>query len=545
MKATIIISLVLTAFLIGCYEDKGNYNYKQVNNIEIEFPDYNFMQVIGDTFRLNPILKYKNSDTLDMRLAYEWTIGDRVIGTNRKLEWKVDTNKQVYISLRVTNLTDEMVYMNRMAIRPTSIYTAYRSYLVLSEKNGKSMLSFVQYDEKTDENGEYLEDEYGRPILNNKVIKDIYYRENQEELGGKPLFIQEHIAKVFPSEGHVVVFQEGGLGSVDLDGITMKKDILLEESFVGGTYPEDFYPVNAEMMTYTHLIENHDGKIYSKIKDTYKLFQSGYYIHTPLFFENREVHGHIINTCQPHTKPFSLVHSFGTRENPENRLLVIHDLQNEFSNVNVSAKVVALPEPVNGWPEGFVPLTDLGDYEVINISHHKASSSDQEPGYTMFLKASDGSYLYQNFGFKREYSVEKFAYLEKKIGGEKKEMLISQPLNSPVPLEDCIFCNMSSYRSSYTFVAYGRDIYFLDRDTPENGLRHFYTCKADVVAMDGRESSGSLLFVGLGNGSVLLLNAENAKNLVLDAEKFRWESDESVDLGKIVDVTLKVGGQVP
>lgn len=104
---------------------------------------------------------------------------------------------------------------------------------------------------------------------------------------------------------------------------------------------------------------------------------------------------------------------------------------------------------------------------------------------------------------------------------------------------------MSSYRSSYTFVAYGRDIYFLDRDTPENGLRHFYTCKADVVAMDGRESSGSLLFVGLGNGSVLLLNAENAKNLVLDAEKFRWESDESVDLGKIVDVTLKVGGQVP
>ena len=144
MKATIIISLVLTAFLIGCYEDKGNYNYKQVNNIEIEFPDYNFMQVIGDTFRLNPILKYKNSDTLDMRLAYEWTIGDRVIGTNRKLEWKVDTNKQVYISLRVTNLTDEMVYMNRMAIRPTSIYTAYRSYLVLSEKNGKSMLSFVQ-----------------------------------------------------------------------------------------------------------------------------------------------------------------------------------------------------------------------------------------------------------------------------------------------------------------------------------------------------------------------------------------------------------------
>ena len=85
----------------------------------------------------------------------------------------------------------------------------------------------------------------------------------------------------------------------------------------------------------------------------------------------------------------------------------------------------------------------------------------------------------------------------------------------------------------------------MDRTTPENGLRHFYTCKANVVDMDGRASGGELLFVGLDNGSVLLLNSASAKNLKTDAEKFYWESDDSVDLGKIVDVTLKVGGNVP
>ena len=116
--------------------------------------------------------------------------------------------------------------MQSKTIRPTSIYTTDKSYLVLSEKNGKSLLSFIQYGEKLDENGNHIRDELGRVILEYKVLE-----ENQEELGSQPLFIQEHIADIFPSNGHVVVFQEGGQGSVDLDGLSMKKDILLVESF--------------------------------------------------------------------------------------------------------------------------------------------------------------------------------------------------------------------------------------------------------------------------------------------------------------------------
>ena len=544
MKGGIIISLVLTIFFIGCYEDKGNYDYKQVNDIKISFPEYDFRQVIGDTFRLEPILTYKNSDTLDMHLEYKWSIGDRVIGTNKKLEWKVDTNVQVDIALYVTNVIDQMVYMSSTTVRPTSIYTASYSYLVLSEKNGKSILSFVQYVEKTDENGEYIKDEFGRPVLDNKVIEGIYFKENEEELGSKPLFIQEHIADIFPSEGHVIIFQEGGQGSVDLDGISMRKDILLKESFIGGAYPEDFHPVNAEMMTYTHLIENHDGKIYSKIKETIELFQSGYYIHTPLMFENKEVRGNIINTFLENEKPFTLIHSQGTLDAPENRLLVVHDLQYIFTDLNVSGKVASLPEPTDGWPNGFVPLTDIGEYEVINISHYSTGSSRQ-PGYTMFLKGPDGNYLYQNFELEREYNGEKISYPKKTIEEISREALKSCPLTSPVSLESCVFCNIASNRNEYIFVAHGKDIYFMDRTTPENGLRHFYTCKANVVDMDGRASGGELLFVGLDNGSVLLLNSASAKNLKTDAEKFYWGSDDSVDLGKIVDVTLKVGGNVP
>ena len=545
MKIIYITFLFLVTFnFIWCYDDKGNYEYKQVNDIEISFPDYNFEQVIGETFKLYPKFTYKYKDTANLNLSYKWAIGERVIGENRQLVWQVDTNEQVEIALYVTNIDDNMVYMGSTIVRPTSIYTWYNSYLVLSEKNGKSILSFVRYDEKEDASGETIYDEFDRPVLVNQVYEDIYYNENKDELGSKPLFIQEHIAKIFPSEGHVIVFQEGGQGSVDLDGTSMKKDILLVESFSKGSYPADFHPTNAEMMTYTHLIENHDGKIYSKIKESYKLFQSGYYIHTPLMFENKEIRAHIINSVLANDKPYTLLHSIGTTENPENRLLLVHDLQYSFTDVNVSGKVVALPEPTKGWPENFRPLTDLGNCQVINISQYNTGNT-KKPGYTMFLKNSDGSYQYQAFELEREYSGEKLSYPKKTIAGKEQEMLISFPITSPIPLEECVFCNIASRQNEYIFIAYGKDIYFLDRTSPENGIRHYYTCKANVVDMDGREHYGEQLFVGLDNGGVLLLNSNNAKNITTNAEKFRWESGPEVDLGKIVDVTLKVGGNVP
>ena len=545
MKIIYITFLFLVTFnFICCYDDKGNYEYKQINDIEISFPDYNFEQVIGETFKLYPKFTYKYKDTANLNLSYKWAIGERVIGENRQLVWQVDTNEQVEIALYVTNIDDNMVYMGSTIVRPTSIYTWYNSYLVLSEKNGKSILSFVRYDEKENASGETIYDEFDRPVLVNQVYEDIYYNENKDELGSKPLFIQEHIAKIFPSEGHVIVFQEGGQGSVDLDGTSMKKDILLVESFSKGSYPADFHPTNAEMMTYTHLIENHDGKIYSKIKESYKLFQSGYYIHTPLMFENKEIRAHIINSVLANDKPYTLLHSIGTTENPENRLLLVHDLQYSFTDVNVSGKVVALPEPTKGWPENFRPLTDLGNCQVINISQYNTGNT-KKPGYTMFLKNSDGSYQYQAFELEREYSGEKLSYPKKTIAGKEQEMLISFPITSPIPLEECVFCNIASRQNEYIFIAYGKDIYFLDRTSPENGIRHYYTCKANVVDMDGREYYGEQLFVGLDNGGVLLLNSNNAKNITTNAEKFHWESGPEVDLGKIVDVTLKVGGNVP
>ena len=544
-KYTLFLFLALSVFM-GCYDDKGNYDYEKLNDIEIEFiPEVDAYQIIGDEIKVHPKFKYALNDSSDLKLKYEWTYANKVISQERELVWVLDTHVQHKLVLRVTNVENNLTYIQSATIIPTTVYTSYDSYLVLSEKNGQSILSYILRRYKEDEDGEYIQDEFGREILECEVIEDIYYKENKEALGSHPLFLQEHVAKVFPSDGHVIVFQEGGQGSVDLDGTTMLKDILLADAFIGGAYPKDFHPVNAEMMAYTHLIENYDGKIYSKLKDSYKLFQSGYYIHTPLFFENKEVRASIINTQKIQSKQLTLLLSRGTSENPENRLLLVHDIRDQFSDVNSSGKVVALPEPKDGWPENFKPLTDLGDSKVLHIGY-VAIGWETDAGYTMFLKNSDGTYQYQYFEIKREYSGEGLSYPQGKVPGSDKnsEMLFSCPITSPIPLEECKFCTLASKQNKYIFLAHGKEIYFMDRDVPQNGIRHYYTCKGNVVDMNGRTYQGDEMIIGLDNGGVLLLNTKEAKQISSDAEKFLWESGPEVDLGKIVDVTLKVGGNI-
>lgn len=547
MKLISTILLFLAIFnIIGCYDNKGNYDYKKINDIEIEFyPEISTEQIVGDTLKVFPKFKYAFNDTADLRLQYEWSYAGKKLSQERELSWIIDTTVRDYLVLRVTNIDNNSTYIQSKDITPTSIYTEASSYLVLSEKNGKSLLTYIRNKYKKDEDGNYVKDEFGRYILDNQVIEDVYYKENKKELGSRPLFLQEHIAKVDPSAGHVIVFQEGGQGSVDLDGIYMTQDILLVESFSGGTYPEDFHPVNAEMMVYAHMIENYDGKIYSKIKDTYELFQSGYYIHTPLLFEDKEVRGSLINSQRDQNKDFTLLLSRGTQEEPENRLLLIHDLQYSLKDIKISGKVVSLPTPKEGWPENFIPLTDLGDSKALHVGY-VAMVDSQEAGYTMFLKKPDGTYQYQYFEIQREFSGEGLFYSTGRVPGadNNSEMLFSSPLTSPVPLEECVFCTLASRQNKYVFIAHGKEIYFMDRDNPQNGIRHYYTCKANVVDMNGRTYRGEQLIIGLDNGSVLLLNTDQAKQLESNAEKFLWETDSKINLGKIVDVTLKVGRSV-
>ena len=527
----LLLWILVTLSVISCYDDKGNYDYSDLNRISIGLWDNTPSVAMGDTFRLEPQLQFA-IDSVNVNLEYEWTFDDKVIGTERNLNWIVDTTGRANMVLRIKDLDNEMVYMSSEILIISSVYTSgIYDFMILSEKDGKSLLSFARtlYNDDT---GEYYW----------QILENIYEKENGEELGSQPLFIREHIADIAYSEGHVTIFQEGGQGSVDLDGISMKKDINLIESFSGQTYPENFHPVDAELMSWVHLILNEDGKVYSKIKETQELFQSGYYIHTPLLFENKEIRADmIIPMRKTQDKHYALLHEIGTAENPENRLIVVYNYKEDFYDLNSAGKVLPMPEPAYGWPTNFVPLTDMGENELLHVGYMAYGWSEGDAAYGIFLKTPEGKYLYQYVEIEEDYGTDDLSYVQNGTGEELKVWEI----NSPIPLEECTFWTLPSQYNQYVFIAHGKDIYFLSVETPGDGIRHYYTCESNVVAMSGQDYSGLYMMVGLENGRVLVLNVASAKNILDDAEKLLWESPDNIDLGKIVDLSAKVGTAMP
>lgn len=543
MRTILILFLVMASLVFtGCYDDKGNYDYKKINEITINLSDLEALAAAGERLVFDPEITYSLGDSTGLNVTYEWTFGKKVVGTSRKLDWLIDTMGRDNLALRVTNVDNGLVAMATRTMIISSVYNPNEGFMVLSEKEGKSWLSLVVYEYKKDENGEYVKDENNDNVFYCKIIEDVYKKENGEELGSRPLFLREHIADIDYTQGHLTVFQEGGQGSVDLDGITMKKDILLVESFSGQAYPEDFHPVDAELMSWVHLIQNYDGKIYTKIKETRELFQSGYYIHTPLLFEQKEVRADmLVPMHKTQDKHYVILHSIGTDKDPENRLLVVYNYKDlRYDDINSAGKIFTMPEPVYGWPDNFVPLTDLGDNQVIDVAYMHTTSGwgDGDANYGMFLKTSEGKYLYQYFEIEEEYGTDNISYLQ---DGGKEGLSVWELKNVPVPLEDCVFWTLPSSSNRYVFIAYGQDIYYLSLDDPQNGIRHYYTCKSNVVKMAGQDYTGEHLMVALENGGLLFLNVYQAKNLMTDEEKFIWESGEDVNLGKIVDIITKVG----
>lgn len=69
--------LLFTAFILNaCYDDKGNYNYKDINEIEISFEDNaSYTKTFGEVLELTPILNFDLSQEGD-RYTYLWKLND-------------------------------------------------------------------------------------------------------------------------------------------------------------------------------------------------------------------------------------------------------------------------------------------------------------------------------------------------------------------------------------------------------------------------------------------------------------------------------------
>ena len=257
--------------MTSCYEDKGNYDYKEVNEIKVSISTGSHVYSLGDTIISKPQLTFALGRE-SLELDYEWTYGGHVVARSRDLEWIADTVAQDEL-LRL-DVLDKSTGVSYFASIIISISTPYKraGWAVLSEKDGNSMLTFMRYRS---------EDGVLKPV----VTRDIYQMINKEPLGSQPVSMYPHWVECWDGEETRIswlwIAQKGGQGAVDVSGSTYQREAQLSQMFLEG-YPKGFVTEAVIDLQCLTMAIGQDGTVYTRVKENNLLFNTSRFLNIPL-----------------------------------------------------------------------------------------------------------------------------------------------------------------------------------------------------------------------------------------------------------------------
>lgn len=143
MRKILILCLVIAWSFTGCYEDKGDYDYRELAHVTIGNVESQYGASVGDTIIIKPEI------TLDIEakvgLKYEWSVKlDSVFSREKDVEYivPVDAPERMEWVLQVTDTLSGLTVMAQTMVNVRSLYSD--GFLILSEKNGVSSLSFLK-----------------------------------------------------------------------------------------------------------------------------------------------------------------------------------------------------------------------------------------------------------------------------------------------------------------------------------------------------------------------------------------------------------------
>ena len=102
MKLKIYILFLCSLFLYSCYEDKGNYAYASIDEVDISFDLASYSVPIGEDIEIKPTLMFKNpADSVNF--SYEWRIGGEPYSTERNLKYTGEVLGTNFVMFSVIN----------------------------------------------------------------------------------------------------------------------------------------------------------------------------------------------------------------------------------------------------------------------------------------------------------------------------------------------------------------------------------------------------------------------------------------------------------
>ncbi|KAA6337898.1 hypothetical protein EZS27_014049 [termite gut metagenome] len=158
---TIIQLLAFLAFVSSCYEDKGNYEYAEIEEAEIDIPEITQSEATisysrFETVRLDPVITNNGKESAD-EYDYEWSVYPqspsydsslggyppaKVIGNDFQLNYTLEeVPGDYYVVLKATNKTTRSVSSFRFPL----VIGTVNGWLVLEEDaDGKGDISAIR-----------------------------------------------------------------------------------------------------------------------------------------------------------------------------------------------------------------------------------------------------------------------------------------------------------------------------------------------------------------------------------------------------------------
>lgn len=530
MIKILLLSLATTMLLSSCYEDKGNYDYKDLVKVSIEIANVKNV-VLGDVLKVTPTITF-SKDMSDLNLTYKWILEGDVISTDRDLNWVADRyTKETTdnLILEVTDVDNDIVYRAGASFSITGKYEV-DGYLILADKEGQKYLHLMRQSQDDEGNEIYL------PLI------DLVGVENDGEvLPVTSSKIFEHYCKqdnVYKSQVMVIADDQ----TFEADGAGFKKVDYSFQDMFNGTIPLDLQNSvkDAFYMQRLDLITDKKGQLYSRVKSTFEIFNSEYFINTPVSFEGEILKDiDIIPSSYGCNTPFCLLYD----KNKE-RFLAIWDYQSKFDEVYVSGKIQKIPDSQYSWPEGVPTANEIcKEYEIHHIESYKRDLySPYATRYSCIVENKiTGEYYFYDFGLQKEYSGTSAYWAFTKTGNVTTvDATMKKIPDDVLPLftnaKNVIYTLPWGQNGWCTLIAQGSNLYVYNRKaelagssatTPNPRLVNF-TFDGEIATMNANTYQSNYMGVALKNGTFQVLDIRNISQGKCTSI---WKSELDLNLG--------------
>lgn len=159
------ISLMSMAFT-ACYDDLGNYDYKDINELQVDSIHASYVRDVDDSLHIVPVLQgTQYSDT--SRFTYKWEFNNSVLAETPELHIRVELTpgeKRCRYIVRDKNTGIQYYTPFSLSVRSS---TAADLIVVLSKYQGRAELSYLRLDKPSAWVSNYYADRWGEKLGTN------------------------------------------------------------------------------------------------------------------------------------------------------------------------------------------------------------------------------------------------------------------------------------------------------------------------------------------------------------------------------------------